>query len=591
MKSNIFKKAIIITYLAIFLFGLFVPFSQTFAQTNKLILTADRYTIEKSTTQENKYTQIMAKIDDFTIHQNPTGYATINFSAEPSVEKFNGRANCIANLNNSWSCYANFGSSSSGEYIISATTINNIKSNTIKVTVCGTREIVQNNVCVDPLKGIPIVSLSASPTKINLNEQTTITATIEKTKGGQIISFGTTGTTYQVSSKTCTIPKTDKEQTSFCKIIFRSPIDSGTFRISALVYENQADFNKPKPDPFNIVPFVDVLVEDPSFVIKDGKTNTTINTDTTYQPLAPLPGLGTDGCKDKDGNPITDPKTGKIIPCIDTAPSDTNKCPFGNYLNIMIKIIIGFAAVLAMVMIVVGGIEYMTSDLVSSKEAGKETITHAILGLLLALGAFLILNTINPKLLSACLDKLPQATITILPFDDTNSYVVKTSGSCKIITTGDCSPTNFKSLNIFTGKEEKASMVCSIESGGKADTKSFSDYCSEGKTTFSFGLFQINLLVHGDKIPSSVGNCKDLFVTTKGEDIGYGKKGYVVKDEKGNYSYDCKLKPDRGSDYARCSAYLKTASGNLNIASVLFKSRGLGDWKASDQKVCPAAFQ
>ena len=62
----------------------------------------------------------------------------------------------------------------------------------------------------------------------------------------------------------------------------------------------------------------------------------------------------------------------------------------------------------------------MTSEVISGKEAGKETITHAILGLLLALGAFLILNTINPKLLSACLDKLPMATITISP-DDTST--------------------------------------------------------------------------------------------------------------------------------------------------------------------------
>ena len=80
----------------------------------------------------------------------------------------------------------------------------------------------------------------------------------------------------------------------------------------------------------------------------------------------------------------------------------------------MIKIVIGFAAVLAMVMIVMGGIEYMTSELISSKEEGRERIIHAVLGLLIALGAYLILNTINPQLLNACLDKLPKAEITII---------------------------------------------------------------------------------------------------------------------------------------------------------------------------------
>ncbi len=85
-------------------------------------------------------------------------------------------------------------------------------------------------------------------------------------------------------------------------------------------------------------------------------------------------------------------------------------CAFGRYLEIMINIFLGICAVLAMVMIIMGGIEYMTSELVSSKENGKNQITQAIFGLLLALGAWLILNQINPNLLKLCLDKLPRAT-------------------------------------------------------------------------------------------------------------------------------------------------------------------------------------
>lgn len=165
--------------------------------------------------------------------------------------------------------------------------------------------------------------------------------------------------------------------------------------------------------------------------------NTTTNTNTTYTPLAPLPELGNQNCpivnadgtiqKNADGTP----KMG-INNCIETDKTKVS-CPFGNYLNIIIKLIIGIAAVLAMVMIVMGGIEYMTSEVVSGKEAGKETITHAILGLLLALGAYLILNTINPQLLSACLDKLPQATIVIddsVPQTAINGmYCTKTAGT------------------------------------------------------------------------------------------------------------------------------------------------------------------
>lgn len=72
---------------------------------------------------------------------------------------------------------------------------------------------------------------------------------------------------------------------------------------------------------------------------------------------------------------------------------------FSKYLNLGIKIFIGISAVLAVVMIVIGGLEYMTSELVSSKEAGKSRMVHAILGLLIALGAFALLNTIDPSLL------------------------------------------------------------------------------------------------------------------------------------------------------------------------------------------------
>ncbi len=123
-----------------------------------------------------------------------------------------------------------------------------------------------------------------------------------------------------------------------------------------------------------------------------GDPDETFDIDTGYELLAPLPGLGS----------------------IDTLPSDTNPCPFGKYLNIIIRLFLGICAVLAMVMIVAGGIEYMTSELGSSKEAGKGKITHAILGLILALGAYAILNTLNPQLLGGiCLNRLPEANITI----------------------------------------------------------------------------------------------------------------------------------------------------------------------------------
>jgi len=255
-------------------------------------------------------------------------------------------------------------------------------------------------------------------------ETITITASLEGTtniiKKENSIIFSQLPTGGTLNSYTC-IPKPSGFSTtnSECSVSFISSKDVFSFKIRADVLinnkkyiSNELEIKSCNPPKKMTKDYIGRNVcSDPAVVVKP---ETKVNTDTTYTPLAPLPGLGTTGCKDAKGVVLTDPKTREIIPCIDTQPNkDTNPCPFGNYLNIMIKLIIGMAAVLAMVMITMGGVEYMSSELVSGKEAGKETIRNAIFGLLIALGAYLILNTINPQLLSACLDNLPPAEITI----------------------------------------------------------------------------------------------------------------------------------------------------------------------------------
>jgi hypothetical protein len=122
-------------------------------------------------------------------------------------------------------------------------------------------------------------------------------------------------------------------------------------------------------------------------------------TDPTYTLLAPL--------KCANGSPNCD-SSGEFG-TFDPTPDDA----LGKYLNIMINLVIGISAVLAVVMIVIGGVEYMTSELISGKEAGRERITNAILGLLIALGAYVLLATINPKLLDTNITITP-ATFSLV---------------------------------------------------------------------------------------------------------------------------------------------------------------------------------
>ncbi len=124
-------------------------------------------------------------------------------------------------------------------------------------------------------------------------------------------------------------------------------------------------------------------------------TATTPQKDSLYHFLAPLP------C---DGANCTNGQLKDFDP--------TQKDVLTSYLNTMIRIIIGLAAVLAVVMIVIGGIQYMTSELISSKEAGRSRITQAILGLLLALGSYALLNTINPEILKSEVN-IPDATVQV----------------------------------------------------------------------------------------------------------------------------------------------------------------------------------
>lgn len=60
---------------------------------------------------------------------------------------------------------------------------------------------------------------------------------------------------------------------------------------------------------------------------------------------------------------------------------------------------IGVAAFMAFVMITFGGIMYATSDAISGKSQGREYVENAVWGLLLVIGAWVILNTINPDIL------------------------------------------------------------------------------------------------------------------------------------------------------------------------------------------------
>lgn len=70
------------------------------------------------------------------------------------------------------------------------------------------------------------------------------------------------------------------------------------------------------------------------------------------------------------------------------------------FFNNLYKFAIGMAAVLAVIMIIWGGLEYSTQDSISKKSDGKQRIYNAIFGLVLVLSPVLVFSIINPSILN-----------------------------------------------------------------------------------------------------------------------------------------------------------------------------------------------
>ena len=85
------------------------------------------------------------------------------------------------------------------------------------------------------------------------------------------------------------------------------------------------------------------------------------------------------------------------------------------YLTGIFQLTIGLAGVLAVVMLVICGIQLMTSGSVSGKGEAKKCIWGAVFGILIALGAWLLLNTVNPLLVGSTLTLTPSNQPAVTP--------------------------------------------------------------------------------------------------------------------------------------------------------------------------------
>ncbi len=296
------------------------------------------------------------------------------------------------------SCQVEFKSSIKNTYKITASngTLNSneisvkISDSGIKINNCPSRQIESEGKCVD------VIRLLANPATALPNDPLTVTASVISSGGDTVSFFSDNGGTFSPKNSCVTEIPTYPNAAS-CTVKFSSG-DVKTYNLSGSVKIDGQTYNSSKIQVMvaaSLNPSEENCAKQKPPMDYDSNTKQCVKkTDLSYTPLAGLPGL-------PEGQPI------------DTSQS----CAFGNYLNIIFKAVIGICAVLALIMIVFGGIEYMTGGTASEKSGGKDKILNAILGLVILLGSYALLNTLNPQLLNVCLNLKP-VEIVVKPIVD-----------------------------------------------------------------------------------------------------------------------------------------------------------------------------
>jgi hypothetical protein len=93
--------------------------------------------------------------------------------------------------------------------------------------------------------------------------------------------------------------------------------------------------------------------------------------------------------------------------------NQSSQSSLGGFLKSLFTVLIIIAGLLAFLMIVLGAITYLSSEGFGEKSHGKEMMVNAVLGLILALGAWLILNAINPNLASNLSITVPKVSLDV----------------------------------------------------------------------------------------------------------------------------------------------------------------------------------
>ena len=279
-----------------------------------------------------------------------------------------------------------------------------------------------------------------------------------------------------------------------------------------------------------------------------------------------------------------------LVPMACETPQMCGTCEFVELINNVIGFLNAFASIAATLLIMYGGSKLLTSGgSESAKRDAKSIITNVLIGYVLILAAFLIVNTVLGVLLPGgskvlgwqkieCLYPTEPVAkdykeITITP-RDVDALIARGEytplagggGSCRVRTDGACAESN---MTCF-GNAADASRVCNLESsGGNVRAVSGSDLCADGRS-FSGGLWQVNILAHCNRIPG----CSCNFFSKSGGSAQGDCLKYRVNSNGVRYCQYRNCRITNGAIYNKCMDAVLDQRNNTQIACELYSEAG-----------------
>lgn len=246
-----------------------------------------------------------------------------------------------------------------------------------------------------------------------------------------------------------------------------------------------------------------------------------------------------------------------VVFAADTPTTYTLMAPLGplpgsldltTYLQGVMKVAIGIAGILAVIMLVYCGIKLMGTPSASGKSEAKECVWNAIFGVLLALGAWILLYTINPLLLLSELKLGDVAVAPGTPATNTTippgNYTWSSGSTCgqitgKIVATvppsycsGAAPSTGSVCCNSVDSpiRPKKINGVCGLSNGGSFSSPPTTNLCSSGKVSQVTGTGPFNWTCDGQSGGSSQSCSAEKTVSggSGGGDGGGGDSGGEV---------------------------------------------------------------